>query len=213
MKRLSAKQRHSLVGSAAYWEIKREFQFHFLMDHGLNVGTRFLDYGCGTLRGGLPIIMVLSPGAYTGVDVRRSVIDEAKQELLANNVFAKDPQLETIAQPEQTPYGPFDIIWIFDTVIHMSDDIVMEVFSACRSRLASGGSLFFNANVGGDEISDMTWREFPVVFRSHYFYESLARDSEFNIEVLGTLKELGHDSGDELQNAQIMFKMTADETV
>jgi len=52
----SAEQRHGLVGPARLWKMKRDFQIGFLKNFGLKPDNVLLDLGCGTLRGGIPII-------------------------------------------------------------------------------------------------------------------------------------------------------------
>src|SRR3954447_26273250 len=75
----SAKQqRHSLVGPPHVWKDKRKFQIEFLEGSGLRPDTKLVDIGCGTLRGGIPIIERLDPGNYVGVDVRPEIATEAQ---------------------------------------------------------------------------------------------------------------------------------------
>src|SRR5262245_30090573 len=77
----TAERRHARVGPAHLWRMKRAFQLDFLRCTGLERGQRLLDLGCGTLRGGLPLIEFLDAGHYTGIDVRAEVLDEARGEL------------------------------------------------------------------------------------------------------------------------------------
>ena len=55
-------QRHYLVGAAHLWEMKQKFQIEFLKENGLKPQDRFVDIGCGTLRGGIPLIKYLETG-------------------------------------------------------------------------------------------------------------------------------------------------------
>ena len=66
-------ERHALVGPGHLWKEKRDWQMGFLLNHGLSPSDHFLDVGCGTLRGGIPIIEYLDPGNYTGFDVEMSL--------------------------------------------------------------------------------------------------------------------------------------------
>ena len=72
--------RHDWVGPG-YHEMKRDFQITSLKSLGLQPRHVFLDLGCGTLRGGIPIIDYLETGNYWGVDVRSKVLSEARNEL------------------------------------------------------------------------------------------------------------------------------------
>jgi len=73
--------RHSLVGPGDLWDVKRRFQLEFLLGAGLKPHHRLLDFGCGTLRGGLPLIEYLDQGNYVGLDVRTETLKEACHEL------------------------------------------------------------------------------------------------------------------------------------
>ena len=86
-----AARRHARVGSPRLWKMKREFQFDFLKRMGLERTQVLLDLGCGTLRGGIPLIEFLERGHYIGVDVRADVLDEARAELREAGLEHKSP--------------------------------------------------------------------------------------------------------------------------
>ena len=69
-------RRHSLVGPPKLWKLKRDFQINFLKNAGLEPQHYLLDIGCGTLRGGIPLIDYLNVGNYTGIERRRKVLEE-----------------------------------------------------------------------------------------------------------------------------------------
>src|SRR5262249_57461926 len=58
--------RHGRVGAPHLWRMQRAFQIDFLQRMGLAKEPQLLDLGCGTLRGGLPLIAHPSAGHYTG---------------------------------------------------------------------------------------------------------------------------------------------------
>ena len=68
-------RRHSLVGPPDLWEMKREFQIRFLRQAGLSPEHYLLDIGCGTLRGGIPLIDYLETGHYFGLESRQQGLD------------------------------------------------------------------------------------------------------------------------------------------
>ena len=61
--------------------MKRRFQIGFLRATGLLPGDSILDLGCGSLRGGIPLIEYLGNGCYPGVTVRREVVEDGRREL------------------------------------------------------------------------------------------------------------------------------------
>ena len=57
---------------------------------------QLLDLGCGTLRGGLPLIGYLSAGNYTGIDVRAEIIEEALRELEEAGLEQRYPRISHV---------------------------------------------------------------------------------------------------------------------
>ena len=90
--------RHGMVGPADLWEMKRRFQIEFLKGVGLQPHHHLLDLGCGTMRGGIPLIQYLDVGHYTGVDVRPAVLEEGCREIEENGLVGRQltpsPSLE-----------------------------------------------------------------------------------------------------------------------
>ena len=74
-------RRHGLVGPAKVWKQKRAFQYAFLTSYGLQQQHILLDIGCGTLRGGIPLIDYLEPRNYIGIDNSERRLAEARREL------------------------------------------------------------------------------------------------------------------------------------
>jgi hypothetical protein len=58
----------NFVGGANVWETIAKLQFDFLLANGLKPEDKFVDVGCGALRGGRYFIEYLAPGDYYGID-------------------------------------------------------------------------------------------------------------------------------------------------
>lgn len=86
-------KRHGLVGPQDLWKAKRQFQMEFLLRMGLKRDDRLLDFGCGTLRGGIPMIEYLQTGRYLGVDVCSEVLAEGRLEIEESGLLDKEPKL------------------------------------------------------------------------------------------------------------------------
>lgn len=198
-----AKKRHRLVGPPGLWEMKRRFQSDFLIARGLQPDDHLLDLGCGTLRGGIPLIDYLKTGHYTGIDVRPDVIGEAQQELAKFGLGHKRPSifvagdLKTLSIDNQ-----FDVTWAFSVLIHMDDDILAGALEFVSRHLS--GAFYANVNFGDRESAG--WQGFPVTWRSLAFYREQADRAGLTVEDMGSLGELGHDSGVPAQDAQRMLK-------
>jgi len=56
------------------WDELGRLQFDFLIAEGLKPDMKFLDIGCGCLRGGVHLIRFLQPGNYFGLDINESLL-------------------------------------------------------------------------------------------------------------------------------------------
>ena len=187
----AAEERHALVGPRALWREKREFQARFLRANGLLPSHRFLDLGCGTLRGGVPLIGYLEPGHYTGIDVRPQVIAEAWRECDEHGLGARAPallcceDLGRLCLPDR-----FDVIWAFSVLIHMDDAALDSALCFVSRHLGAGGRFLANVNIG--TRPDGQWRGFPLVWRSLAFYDAAFRRRGLRLAELGALGLHGH---------------------
>lgn len=203
-----AERRHALVGPAHLWRMKRAFQFEFLQRMGLERGQRLLDLGCGTLRGGLPLIEFLEPGHYTGVDVRADVLAEARAELEEAGLAHRKPMLVHATDLSMLELGErFDVVWAFSVLIHMDDATLARALDCVARHLAADGS--FHANVrlqrAGESAEERSWEGFPVVTRALDFYRAAGARHALVLRDLGSLAALGHVAGDADQDGQHML--------
>ena len=199
-------QRHKLVGAPKNWKMKQDFQIKFLIEQGLDENDKFLDIGCGTLRGGIPIINHLNEGNYYGIDVRSNVIDEARKELKQEKLIDKNPKLFAFNEFSELKLDTkFDVIFAYSVLIHLSDDILEECIKFVSNNISNEG--VFYANINTVENVDGNWQGFPVVFRPIEFYKAMAEKFNLKLEVIGQLKDLGHISNKELGDKQLMVKL------
>lgn len=182
-----AERRHSLVGPPEVWQKKRDLQIRFLKEHGLQPHHRLLDFGCGTLRGGIPIIEYLEPGNYYGVEISEDRLAEAQQELDDHKLLHKSPTLTTDIR---TINSKFDFILAFAVVDHMTDETLRHNF--VEIILCLDGVFYADASTG-QHIT--TWQEYPYIHRSFEQYATLANENDLVVRDLGTLGSLGDSSG------------------
>jgi SAM-dependent methyltransferase len=202
----AARGRHGLVGSVELAEMKRKFQISFLRSRGMLPRHMLIDLGCGTLRGGIPIIEYLDEGNYCGIDVRPRVLEEARKELAENGLAHKRPLLLQ-ARDADGALGDrrYDLIWAFSVLIHLSDDVLRETFAFASRHLRDDGVFYANVRIGTGQ--DGEWQGFPVVTRPMAFYASEAEAHGLSCDALGVLRDLGHVSGEDEQDRQVMLKM------
>lgn len=203
----SAEDRHALVGSPELWRMKREFQVAFLKSRGLGPGDWLLDLGCGTLRGGIPLIAYLEAGHYAGVESRAKVLAEGRKELREAGLEHKGPVLRVSDDLAGLNLGRnYDVVWAFSVLIHMTDAILREAMGFASRHMHPGSSFYANVNIG--DAKARSWQGFPVMTRPIGFYESEAERAGMRVEVVGMLGDLGHVSGHAAQDRQPMLRMS-----
>lgn len=201
-----AERRHSLVGPARLWQLKRGFQIDFLKRVGLRPEHRVLDIGCGTLRGGLPIIEYLESGHYCGIELRWNVLSQGIKELRDTRLTDKNPRLIAMTDISDVALGTeFDFIWAFSVLIHMTDEILADTLQVVSSHLADEGACYANVNIGSRR--DGQWRGFPLVWRDLGFYERICSRNGLTMLGVGSLKSLGHETGIDSQDRQLMLRI------
>ena len=199
-------RRHILVGPASLWEMKRDFQIQFLKSMDMLPEHYLLDIGCGTLRGGVPLITYLYDGHYFGVEARKEALDEGKKELREVDLEGKNPTL--LLSPDISKLmvnQKFDYIWAFSVLFHMSDEILNDALNVVSEHLSEKGVFYANVNIG--EKKDGNWQGFPVVTRTFAFYSQRCAKYGLSVSDIGSLLDHGHDSGDESQDSQRMLKI------
>jgi len=199
-------RRHSMVGHAKLWKLKRDFQIQFLLQAGLQPHHQFFEIGYGTLRGGIPIIQYLNEGHYAGTEIRMQVYEEAKNELEEAELLHKKRAL--IVEPDIKKIKlnkKFDYIWAFSVLMHMKNDILSDCFSFVYNNLSDEG--FFYANVSTSGKPQGEWQGFPVMHHSLNFYNECCLKAGLKCESIGTLKELGHFTSLSKHDNQVMLKI------
>lgn len=196
--------RHKLVGSPD--RMKRDFQVNFLKLQGLQRSDYLLDIGCGTLRGGIPLIRYLDRGHYYGVEARDAVLQEGLNELKESRLENKAPTLESGNFESDINFNrKFDYLWAYSVLIHMQDEILDSCFKFVSAHLHPEGVFFANVNIGTK--ADGNWEEFPVVHRSLNFYEDMADKYGLRVKDIGPISDFGHHSG-KPQDRQRMLKIS-----
>jgi SAM-dependent methyltransferase len=86
----AGQHRHAVGGM---WDEMGRLQRDFLVARGLLPEHRFVDVGCGSLRGGVHFVEYLKPGNYHGLDINRSLIDAGRLELKAAGLDRRNAKL------------------------------------------------------------------------------------------------------------------------
>lgn len=201
-----AEGRHARAGAPHLWRMQRAFQIQFLQRMGLAPDQRLLDLGCGTLRGGLPLIGFLAAGNYTGVDVRADVVAEARRELAEAGLEQRHPRIEHVPTLEGLELGGcYDLVWAFGVWMHLEDPELEVALAFAARHLAAQGTGYANVHLGDGRLG--SWAGFPILARPLDWYVERAARAGLRAESMGRLRELGHLSGDRSSDAQFMLRL------
>lgn len=196
--------RHALVGRPELWEMKRQFQIDFLRAKGLESYHRLVDIGCGTLRGGLPVIAYLDTGNYFGIEARNVALREGLRELKDAGLEHKRPALIQSSDFSVVELdGRMHFAWAFSVLIHFEDEVLTKCFASVARWLTLDGIFFANVRIGNHATE--SWEQFPVVSRSLDFYSELGLFYGLEMEDLGELRDHGHISDIADQDRQRML--------
>lgn len=197
-------RRHAMAGPSKRWKMKRAFQIRFLKEQGLRPDQTLVEIGCGTLRGGIPLIEYLDSGNYLGIEVREEVLIEAQRELEDCNLTHKKPQLIVCDDLSALDLKrPVDVIWAFSVLIHMQDPVLHQALDFVSKHLKDSGVFYANVNIGHRQ--DGHWQGFPVVARSLAFYKQTGSQRYLDVSCIGALSDFGHHSGKHSEDAQAML--------
>lgn len=201
-----AERRHRLVGPPKLWKMKRDFQIQFLTANGLRPEHYLLDLGCGTLRGGIPLIAYLQEGHYYGIEPRAEVLEQGRRELREAGLEGKRPVLGVgAAVADHRLPRRFDYVWAFSVLIHMSDEMLGAALAFARAHLEADGRFYANVNIG--DTADQQWQGFPLVWRSRAFYDEACRRAGLVAQDVGSLRELEHVTDVGIMDDQRMLRI------
>ena len=135
------------------------------------------------------------------------MLNEGKKELLEHGLKNKNPQLICFKEFSELSFNhKFDVLFAFSVLIHMEDPIVEKCIAFVSSVIDQKGTFYANVNLASN--SDNNWQGFPVVYRTMDFYSELANKYNLKVSSVGVLKDLGHVSGQELADKQMMLAFT-----
>jgi len=125
------------------WDELGQFQFEFMKRQGLRPEHRFLDMGCGCLRGGVHFIRYLNEGNYYGLDINNSLIEAGKMELAKLDLLDKRPNLMVNDKFEASRFGKeFDFILALSVFTHVFMNHISRCLVEVRKVLKPEGKLY-----------------------------------------------------------------------
>ena len=95
-RKLKAGRAHPAIGPTAKAARGEDEMIKVLQRHGLQRHHTFVDYGCGSLRLGRPIMELLEPGRFWGLDLAQEFLDEGTRHIGPELSAEKRPSLRVI---------------------------------------------------------------------------------------------------------------------
>jgi hypothetical protein len=131
----------------AYVGLPREYdamgatQFRLLCALGLRAHHRLLDFACGSLRAGRPLIPYLDPDHYFGIEPNRWLIEDGIQnEVGADQVGIKRPRFLHHDTFDCSAFGvDFDYVLAQSIFSHCGPDLVARGLAAFQRSLSPSG--------------------------------------------------------------------------
>lgn len=137
-------QHREVIGGL--WETLGPIQLELMRKHGLEASHRFLDIGCGSLRGGTHFVRFLETDHYYGLDLNQALLDAGYEvELAAQDLQNKLPRanLRTSDAFDFSQFGvKFDRAIAFSVFTHLP----LDQIRICLEKLSvvmSPGGIFF----------------------------------------------------------------------
>ncbi|HVO91126.1 MAG TPA: class I SAM-dependent methyltransferase [Casimicrobiaceae bacterium] len=128
---IDAKAHREFVGGM--WDEIGALQLDFMRGRGLKPSHRFVDVGCGALRGGVHFVRYLERSRYHGLDVNASLIEAGRKELRDAGLGDKDAQLLVSDRFDLDRFGrQFD----YAIAVSLFTHLPMNHITVCLNRIA-----------------------------------------------------------------------------
>lgn len=125
------------------WDEMGKKQLEYLVEQGLRPDHRFLDVGCGSLRGGVHFVRYLEPGHYCGLDIQQRLLDAGRKELSAAGL---DPASATLMRDDAFRFGrfeqQFDVALAQSVFTHLPLNTIMRCLAEIERVLRPEGRFY-----------------------------------------------------------------------
>ncbi|MBV8199782.1 MAG: class I SAM-dependent methyltransferase [Acidobacteria bacterium] len=128
------------------WHELGALQLDFMIRHGLRPDMRFLDLGCGCLRGGVRFIEFLDPGNYYGLDANASLLRCGWEiELPRAKLAGRLPRQNLLLNRDFEAWrfgASFDMVLAQSVFTHLPQDWLRRCLVELARCVHPGGSFF-----------------------------------------------------------------------
>lgn len=128
--------RHREVIGGLWDEIGRH-QFDFMVSRGLKPHHRLLDFGCGSLRGGVHFVRYLDPSHYFGCDINQSLLDAGyDREIVPAGLSEKLPRNNLMCGADGDGLSNFGVKFDCALALSLFTHMTFNNIRVCLERLA-----------------------------------------------------------------------------
>jgi hypothetical protein len=141
---VNERRQRELIGGM--WDEIGRLQFEYMLENGLERGSRLIDVGCGCFRGGVHFVSYLDEGRYFGLDSNLALLEAGYDvELEALDLRGKLPKRNLVCDGEFN-FDLFDSEFDFAIAQSLFTHLPLNHIRLCLSRLAGkmrmGGRFF-----------------------------------------------------------------------
>ena len=174
------------------WEKMGPAQLEFLKSVGLKPHHKFLDIGCGSLRGGVCFISYLDQGNYYGIEKEPSLIDAAvRKEIPRYDLNDKNPNIFNIDNFDISSIGvEFDFMFSHSVFSHLSPEQIKICLRNILPWLKKNGAAYIDYKEAPELRLGQAhkWRrdEIDKAYYPRSFFESLAAQEGYDMTYIGS---------------------------
>jgi hypothetical protein len=152
---------HPAIGPAAKAARGEREMIKVMLQHGLQRHHTFVDYGCGSLRLGRPIIEFLEPGKFWGLDLAQEFLEAGLDHVGSDLAAKKRPNLRVIddAGLAAAKAARPDFIGAWHVCGKIPDQILDSFFGKVLGLMQAGTQVFLQFEDSGrrEQLHGLAW--------------------------------------------------------